>query len=514
MSMKRRATRGVIWAAAGSWGREAAGFAVFLILARLLGPEAYGLVAMATVVIAVAQLLVADVIQEPLIQRENLEPGHLDAAFWSLLALAVTVMLAAMAAAEPVAALFDEPEVARLIWSLSGLPVLNALVAVPTALLRREMRYGVLAARALLGVIGGGAVGIGMALTGQGALSLVGHLLTQEIVAVLVLWLAIDWRPRWRHARRHFRDLRVPGTYMIGVRLVLLVQQQSPRVLIGYFLGPVALGLYGASWRIVEILYLLLIRPLSDVALPAFAHLQDDMERFRQVLYAARRLGAVIAMPTFVGLALVAPELLPAAFGGQWNGAIPVVQLLAIGGVCWSFLPIAGIVPQALGRWGVTLATRALATVVIVAAILVVREAGLLVIAAAVAAGEALMVVVNFYVVRRLTATPMSEQALAYAPILSAALIMAAAVLGWRELMIGDLTRLSLLATSVLGGAAVYSAALCVMAFPLARQAWELLSGLKRTHGLLAATAASEGFSSAGASSARRDRAPRAEPMH
>jgi O-antigen/teichoic acid export membrane protein len=84
MSLRRRASLGVVWATAGAWGREAAGFAVFLILARLLGPEAYGLVAMASVVIAVAQLLVADVIQEPLIQRQKLEPGHLDAAFWSL----------------------------------------------------------------------------------------------------------------------------------------------------------------------------------------------------------------------------------------------------------------------------------------------------------------------------------------------------------------------------------------------------------------------------------------------
>ena len=501
------ATRGVIWAAAGSWGREAAGFAVFLILARLLGPEAYGLVAMATVVIAAAQLLVADVIQEPLIQRQNLEPGHLDAAFWSLLALAVAVMLAAIAAAEPVAALFDQPEVARLIWWLSGLPVLSALVAVPTALLRREMRYGILAARSLLAVIGGGGVGIGMALAGQGAFSLVGHLLTQEIVAVLVLWLAIDWRPRWRHARRHFQDLWAPSACMIGVRLMLLLRQQSPRVLIGYFLGPVALGLYGVSWRIIEILHLLFIRPLSDVALPAFARLQNDMGHFRQVLYAAGRLGAMIAMPTFVGLALVAPELLPATLGGQWNGAIPVVQLLAIAGACWSILSISGIIPQALGRWDVTLATRALATALIVAAILAVREAGLVVIAGAVAAGEALTILLNFYMVRRLTATPMAEQALAYAPIVSATLIMAAAVLGWRQLMIDDLTGLSLLATSVLAGAAVYSAALFVMAFPLARQAWELLSGLKRTHGLLAAPVASNGFSAAGASSARGDRA-------
>jgi PST family polysaccharide transporter len=486
----------VIWATAGAWGREAAGFAVFLVLARLLGPEAYGLVAMATVVIAVAQLLVADVIQEPLIQRQDLEPGHLDAAFWSLLALAVTLMLAAIAAAGPVAALFDQPEVATLILWLSALPVLNALSAVPTALLRREMRYGFLAARSLFAVIGGGAVGIGMALAGQGALSLVGHLLTQGIVSVLWLWMGSHWRPRLHCSRRHFRDLRTPGACMIGVRLVLLLQQQSPRVLIGYFLGPVALGFYGVSWRVIEILYLLFIRPLSDVALPAFARLQNDVERLREIHDTSRRLGAMIAMPTFIGLALVAPELIPATFGGQWSGAVPVVQALAIGGACMSIMSISAMIPQALGRWDVTLVMRALATALTVAAILSVREAGLVAIAAAVAAGEAMMILVTFDVVRRLTTEPMSEQALAYAPIATAGLIMAAAVFGWRQLMVDDLAHMTLLATSVILGAAVYLAALLVIALPLVHQAWDLVSSVKQ--GVFATPAPIKGSDTAG----------------
>jgi O-antigen/teichoic acid export membrane protein len=480
MSLRRRASLGVVWATAGAWGREAAGFAVFLILARLLGPEAYGLVAMASVVIAVAQLLVADVIQEPLIQRQKLEPGHLDAAFWSLVTLATALMLAAMAAAGSVAALFDEPEVATLIWWLSPLPVLSALSAIPTALLRRELRYRVLAVRSLLAVIGGGAVGIGMALADRGALSLVGHLLAQGVVGALVLWMTSNWQPRLRCSGQHFRELWAVGAYMLGVRLMLLIQQQSPRVLIGYFLGPIALGLYAVGWRTIEILYLLLIRPLSDVALPTFARLQDDMVHLRQALYVARRLGVVITLPTFVGLALVAPELLPVALGERWDGAIPVVQVLALAGACMSILSIASMMPLALGRFDLALGIRALATALIVAAILAVRDAGIVATAAGVSAAEALMMLVSFCVVRRLTAAPISEQALAYLPIASATLVMAAAVFGWRQLMIDDLADLTLLATSVLIGAAVYAAALVVMAFPLVRQAWELLSNLKQ----------------------------------
>jgi len=485
MFMKRRVTLSVLWAGAGSWGREATGFLVFLFLVRLLGPEAYGLVGMATVVVAVAQVLVSEIVQDPLIQRDKLEPGHLDAAFWVLLALAVGLMLAVIAAAEPVAVVFDEPAVAELIRWLSILPVLSALQAVPTALLKRTMRYGVLAARSLLAVIGGGTVGIALAIAGYGPLSLVGHLLTQSLVGVLTLWTASAWRPGLRAEQRHFRELGRPGSYMLAIRLTLLVQQQSPRVLIGYFLGPVSVGLYTVSLRVIEILYLLLIRPVSDVALPTFAGLRDDMKRFRQTLHAARRLTAMVALPTFAGLALVAPTLLPMLLGNHWEGAISVVQLLALQGVCMSIFSVSRAVPQALGRWDVTLTIRLLATVLIVAAIVGVREAGLVAVAAAMAAGTSLMIPVDFYVVRRLTGTPFAEQARAYMPILGAALIMAGAVIAWCYLMAGSLSGLPLLTTTVLLGAAVYLASLLVTAFPLVRQAWQLLADLRGSVGVV-----------------------------
>jgi O-antigen/teichoic acid export membrane protein len=493
MSMKRQVTLGVIWAATGSWGREAAGLVVFLVLARLLTPEAYGLVGMATVVIAIAQALVSDLLQVPLIQRQDLEPGHLDTAFWSLLGLAVSLMLAAMAAAGPVATFFGEPEVATLVRWLSPLPVLNALAAVQTALLKREIRQGVLAARSLLAVVAGGSVGVSMALTDQGAFSLVGHLLTQAFVGTLVLWTACDWRPGWRVSRRHFRDLRISGFFMIGIRLSVLLEQQSPRVLIGYLLGPVAVGLYTVSWRILEILWLIAVLPLNEVALPVFSRLQDDLERFRQLLYSVRQLSAMVALPIFAGLAVVAPELLPALLGHKWQAAIPVVQLFALQGVSIAIVTITpATVLQALGRWGLALGVSLLATALTVSAIILGSQKGLVGVAAGMAFVAYLMVPIELYVERRLTEMRLSKQALAYAPIASAIVIMAAAVIGWRELMATVLEPLPLLATSVLLGAATYAVVLWLIAKPLVRQAWQLFASLRQKSRMLDSSAGGE----------------------
>ena len=107
-----------------------------------------------------------------------------------------------------------------------------------------------------------------------------------------------------------------------------------------------------------------------------------------------------------------------------------------------------------------------------------------------------MMILVTFYVVRRLTTEPISDQALAYAPIATATLIMAAAVFGWRQLMVDDLAPMTLLATSVILGAAVYLAALLVIALPLVHQAWDLVSSVKQ--GVFATPAPIRGSDSAG----------------
>jgi O-antigen/teichoic acid export membrane protein len=490
VSTKHRVTLGVIWAVAGSWGREAAGLAVFLVLARLLTPADYGLVGMAAVVIAIAQALVNDVLQVPLIQREDLEPGHLDTAFWSLMVLAVALTLAAIAAAGPVARFFGEPAVATLVRWLSVLPVLNALTAVQTALLKREIRQGVLAARSLLAVAAGGSVGISMALADQGAFSLVGHLLTQAIVGTLVLWTASDWQPGLRISLRHFRDLRASGSYMMAIRLTVLLEQQSPRVLIGYLLGPVAVGLYAVSWRILEILWLTVVLPLSEVALPVFSRLQGDRERFGELLYSVRQLSAMVALPVFVGVALVAPELLPALLGHKWQAAIPVVQLFALQGVSIAIVTITrGTVLQALGRWDLALGVSLLATALTVAGIMLGSARGLVGVAAGMTCVAYLMVPIELYIERRLTGMRLWKQVRAHAPIVCGVLIMAVAVISWRQLIATALEPLPILATSVLLGAATYAAVLWLIAQPLVRQAWQLFASIRQKGPMLGSSA-------------------------
>jgi O-antigen/teichoic acid export membrane protein len=480
MSMKRGATLAVLWAAVGTCGREGIGFFIFLVLARILGPEAYGLVGMALAVVAVGQVFLINSLEPVIVQRQDLEPGHLDAAFWSLVGLAALLMLVAIGAAPAVASMFGEPEVAKLVWWLSGLPVLQALSAVPIALLTRRMRFDILAARSVLAVVGGGAVGIGMALTGQGAFSLVGHLLTQAILSLLVLWTASDWRPGFRVRRRYLRDLRVSGFYMLGIRFMILIEQQVPRVLIGYFFGATSLGIYTLSSRILDILFLVSIRPVHDVMLPIFARLQGDLQRFRQLLSVGQQLCAMVAFPVFIGLVLVAPLVIPMLLGQRWQDAVVIVQLLGLQGILLSIASVSSPIPQAFGRWDVTLIERLLMTFLITTAIVSGRGFGLSIVVGTMVAATYLMVPVYFYIVQCFAKAPVLEQLVWYRSIVVAVVAMAVAVHVWGRVAEPSFSDISLLATSILIGALVYCGVLGLVALPLIRKAKEICTSLWR----------------------------------
>src|SRR3546814_9531862 len=126
--------------------------------------------------------------------------------------MAVLLALISFWAADMVAALFDQPTVADLVRWLSILPVLSALSAVPIAQLSREMKFGVLAARSTLAVIGGGIVGITMAAQGYGVWSLVGLQISQKLIDAVVLLIAGGWLPglkaSWRRSEEHTSELQ------------------------------------------------------------------------------------------------------------------------------------------------------------------------------------------------------------------------------------------------------------------------------------------------------------------
>ena len=332
MSIERQFSNGVAWMAAGNWIEQAVNLLVFVALARLLGAEAFGLVAMAVTFIVLAEALVRETVSEILIAEEDLALERINAVFWLLLFGSSLLAVFLAAASYPIAVFYGEDIVGPLLRALAVSVVLVAGAAVPVAILRRELKFRILSLRAIAGVVVGGIVGVALALAGAGVWSLVAQHLTLVAVNTIMAVTAVSWRPSAPPGWQTLRAAMDFGGKMLGLRLGELVTTQTPIVLIGWALGPVALGQFAMAWRLADIAAFLISTPIRYAAQPAFAALSRAGEDAARLLTDVARVAAIIAIPAFVGLALTGDLVVTLAFGPGWEEAGLVLRVMSLVG--------------------------------------------------------------------------------------------------------------------------------------------------------------------------------------
>jgi PST family polysaccharide transporter len=346
----RRAVKGSLWATFDGWATEALSLVVFLVLARLLGPGEFGLVAIALGFTAVAAHLTAYTTGEVLIQKQDLTDADCDAVFWVTVLAAGLLALVLALAAPAIGRLFDAAELASVIRWLCVVLVLQAFTTVPLALLTRELRFDVTARRSLVMLLGGAVTGIAMAVQGYGVWALVGQHLAGASLNTVLLLGATGWRPGLRAGWPQVLAIRRFVASSLGNSALQMVDERAPQLLVGFLLGPAAAGLMNVALRLVQMMQRLFAVPINQIAMPAFARLRDDpaaLDRFRDV---ALSLGLAVSLPAAAGAAAIAPELIGLGLGEAWLPMVPVFQILCVGVAIWPVILQARSALYGLGR--------------------------------------------------------------------------------------------------------------------------------------------------------------------
>ena len=473
MSLRQRAVDAVMWAGIRNWGSQAASFLVFLVLARLLPPEAFGLVAYASVLMALCQVLANQGFALAIVQRETVELEHIDTAFWTGIGVSVALMALIIGLSEPIAVLVREPQLTPLLPWLSLSLVLAALSSVHSALLQRELRYRPLALRTLLATTTGGIAGVTAAISGLGVWSLVIQQLASSSTAVVVLWTSSSWRPGLRVSRAHFRDLFDFGILIVGSNLARFFAARSDRLLIGYLLGPTELGIYVIAFRIIQALIDFVNITLRQVAMPLFARMQNDLDRMRQAFYSATRVTSLVSFPAFVGLAAVAPTLVPALFGNQWQASVPIMSILAFHGIIHS-IQYNGAVMVAMGKPAWSLAESLASSLITVVGILIAARWGITGVAAVVVLRGYLVYPGALLAVRSLIHVRVFELLAGYVAPALGSIVVALVATGITSALVGHVDAYATLAAAIAGAALSY--ALLIRVF--APKRWEATRGL------------------------------------
>lgn len=384
----------LIWSLAGNFSVQALNLIAFLSLARILGPEPYGIVGLAAVALSFAWSILVEGSAEFLVRARTVSKGHINATFWLQVALALVLSSGMAIGVSRLAAATSEPELARVLPVLCGVPLLYALASAQRALLQRALRFRLLAVCSLVSALVSGVVGIIAALEGAGAMSLASMMLVQWAILAVLLWRFSDWRPSLAFSITELRDVAAFGGHMVVANLAGLAELQGVRLLVGLMAGPTGLGLLTMGWRIVEVISMLVLGPVIQVAVPTLAALQHDRPAFRRKLTGFLRLTVFLSLPAYTGLMLVAPVMVPLLFGAQWAEAVLPLRVLCLLGIGWavSFPLDAAIISTGQVAWrtrlsicglGVVLGGsviavalgQGLATVTLVSMALVLRQA-------------------------------------------------------------------------------------------------------------------------------------------
>jgi O-antigen/teichoic acid export membrane protein len=324
----RRAIGGAVWAAIGRFGMSAITVGTLAINARLLGPEPFGVQALAASLTAFGELLVAGTLAEALVQRRELGADERSAGFWIAAPIGVALFIGFS-----VAALFIGGSVGAILPLTALALPLAACASAPVAILMRELRFKELTRVELAATAAASAVGVGLALARQGVYSLVFMELTRVALRCAGVFLATRYSPGAPPPWSAIRSVLSFGVKGLGIAFLGMVDRQIPRLVIGLWLGTGALGVFTLAMKLFETLSRIVLGPMSAVAMSLTSALQSDMKSLRRIVLGSTTVAASLAAPCFLGLAALASALVPLAFGQSWADAVLPTQILMLVGL-------------------------------------------------------------------------------------------------------------------------------------------------------------------------------------
>ena len=475
LNIRQTAVKGVVWLATQKYGERAISFVVLLILARLLSPAAFGVVALASVFLSFAQIFVDQGLGDAVVQAPKVDQTLLNTAFWTNLVTGLLIMFISVAASQTIAGFYRESQLTPIIRWLSISFVFSALSSVQEALLRRQLRFRSLALRSLIATFGSGLIAVVLARFGLGVWSLVAKMFSYTAISVLALWGISSWRPAFFFSWQSFKSLYAYGIHIVGAQFVDFFNRRSDDMLVGFFLGATMLGYYSLAYSLLMIVTELLIVVPNAVVFPTFSRIRQDMVLFRTSVYEATQMISLITIPFFTCFAILAPEIVQLLYGPQWMKSVPVVQVLMLVGIVHSAFFFFGSLLKAVGKPQWRFAMLSITAVLNVLGFAVAVRWGIIIVAASYVIVAYLVAPIYLELVRRAIDLEIKTYLNQYVPAMVCTVFMSIAVFTARQ-MLGTLPSLYLrLMIIILLAAASYILCVFLVARPVFYRALDLI---------------------------------------
>jgi len=323
---------------------------LFVILARLLTPTDFGILATTMVAISFAQMFCDAGLGRALVQTRETPGDAAHIVFWTNLLLGALFYGMLFIFAPALAVFFDSPESVVVLRVLGLQVVIASFSSVQQALFVRDLDFQSLFWIKLLTALIPGLFSIPMAYFGCGVWALVAGSLAGQIFNGFLLWRRSNWRPKFTYNKKLARSLFTFGLWVLMESLGAWLILWGDNLILGRFLGVHDLGVYRTGWMLVTILFGLTLNPFLPILYPAFSRLQDELPALKRAFHKVNRIVIALALPMGAGVFLVGQEAADLLFGQKWQGLGFVVGTLGfMHGIGW----LVGINPElyrAMGR--------------------------------------------------------------------------------------------------------------------------------------------------------------------
>ncbi len=301
-----------------------------MVLARLLTPEDFGLLAMVTAITNFVRMFKDIGLSTATIQKADINHTQISTLFWINVAIGLTLAVVTVALAPAVSWFYSEPRLTLITLALAIAFIFGGLSVQHQALLQRHMRFSTLAAIQITSTAVSVVIAIAAALYGLRYWALVLMQIAEAVVMMICVWIASSWCPGWPRRDSRVRSMLAFGGNVTGSRFAHYFARNLDRILLGRFHGSFALGIYSKAYSILMLPINQIRTPLNMVALPALSSIQKEQAKFAKYYTKLLSFIAFASMPLTAYLAVCSESIIRLLLGNQWLQAAGIFQVLAI----------------------------------------------------------------------------------------------------------------------------------------------------------------------------------------
>lgn len=325
--LKTRTVSNLFWRFAERCGAQGVAFVVSIVLARILDPEDYGLIALVTVFTSILQVFVDNGLGNALIQKKEADDLDFSTAFYANVVFCLVLYIAAYLAAPLVAKFYNNDSLTGIFRVLCLTVLISGVKNIQQAYVSRKMIFRKFFFATLIGTIGAAVIGIYMAYRGYGVWALVAQQVFNTLIDTIVLWISVKWRPKLMFSFERLKVMFDYGWKLLASSLITTIYNDIRQLIIGRVYSAEDLAYYNKGKQFSDVVVLNINASIDSVLLPVLSKSQDDKARVRELTRRSIKISSYIMWPLMFGLMAVGEPFIELVLTEKWLPCVPYLYI-------------------------------------------------------------------------------------------------------------------------------------------------------------------------------------------